>query len=311
MYSVETVLGNAPLLPRLHPPYYPRRGPDSEPANPTVKLDPLDGTHPSSLVARSKLDPEHPNAMTPSLALAICAFAVAGSPEGHALAAEAGRAVLFTRLMAVAGETLESAQSRARRALDLAQSACMLVAFYHVTGRWAEFHMFASLPLNMCDLLGLDPDKPETLPEYELSVLGPPADADEYEERRRTIMLSRFCGLMCGVCSGRGCVGNFDPINNITEEFKGITDFSPLALSLQSILLLSRVDTFNRSLRPSPASTSLLGTSELVKKFRQIEKTIDMWVATLGNTPGVGSGPEWEGTNAAGELLALKVLAEQ
>ena len=89
------------------------------------------------------------------------------------------------------------------------------------------------------------------------------------------------------------------------------TDFAPLALTLQSILLLSRVDTFNRSLRPSPTSTSLLGTPELVKKFRQIEKNIDAWVATLGVTTGAGSGPEWEGSNAVGELLALKVLAEQ
>ena len=81
--------------------------------------------------------------------------------------------------------------------------------------------MFASLPLNLCDLLGLDPDKPEPLPEYALSVLGPPINADEAEERRRTVQISRFCGLMCGVSSGRGCVGNFD-LGSDVEEFTGI-----------------------------------------------------------------------------------------
>lgn len=133
------ILKRAPLLPRVNPPYSWSPPPEgSDPSAAPTRLDPFSGEHPSSLIARSKLDPEHPNAMAPSLALAICAFAVAGTPEGHALSAEAGRAILFTRLMAVAGETLESAQSRTRRAIDLAQSAAILVAFYHVTGRWAE-----------------------------------------------------------------------------------------------------------------------------------------------------------------------------
>ncbi|KAL7409338.1 hypothetical protein BDY24DRAFT_403473 [Mrakia frigida] len=300
----------APLLPHVFPPYTTMAQPLSSLANPPPPsaFDSTSPDHPASLLSRVKLPIEDPNSITPALVLAIAAFSVQGTDEGQALAAEAGRQIIFTRLMAISGETMGSAQGRARRALDVAQAACLLVGLYHITGRWAEFHTFASLPLSLCELLGLDPDQPECLPEYTISVLAPPVDDVEAEERRRTIQISRFVGLMCGVCSGRGVIGNYD--NGEPNDFSEIISLNPLALSLQSILLLSRVDNFNRSLRPSPSSTSLLSDPETVKKFKGVEATIDTWVALLGSQTGVGTGPSWKGNAGVGELLALKVLAE-
>lgn len=123
--SIEIFNEIAPLLPHVFPPYTTMAQPLSSLANPPPPsaFDSTSPDHPASLLSRVKLPIEDPNSITPALVLAIAAFSVQGTDEGQALAAEAGRQIIFTRLMAISGETMGSAQGRARRALDVAQAA--------------------------------------------------------------------------------------------------------------------------------------------------------------------------------------------
>lgn len=89
---------------------------------------------------------------------------------------------------------------------------------------------------------------------------------------------------------------------------------TPMLLNLQSIYLVSRVEKFNKTLRPPPpplpANASLLQTLEDQVAFQLLESDIDNWCVKLGMLDPARS-DVWEGEYGMGELLGGKVLAEQ
>jgi hypothetical protein len=174
-----------------------------------------------SLLSRLYLPSEHPNAINPVLALAIAACtSPCRSEEAAAFAIDSGREILATKITSAGCslnqvvETEDEGRRRVRRAMDTAQASAMLGAFYHINGRWAEvslipaffwigiednadwldlylcqFHIFAPLSLEFCDLVGLDPFGPPLIPEYCVNVLPSPFDGEDLEERKRTVRL--------------------------------------------------------------------------------------------------------------------------
>jgi hypothetical protein len=87
-----------------------------------------------------------------------------------------------------------------------------------------------------------------------------------------------------------------------------------MLLNLQSIYLVSRVEKFNKTLRPPPpplpATASLLQSLEDQVAFQLLESDIDNWCVKLGMLDPARS-DVWEGEYGMGELLGGKVLAEQ
>lgn len=199
-----------------------------------------------------------------------------------------------------------------------------------MNGRWSEVGIYAPVAFNLVHIFGMDCYAPERLPEYETKVLYSAFDEEEAEERRRCVEMARFCGLVVGVFSGRGIFRDFD-VNKLGYSSLEQVSFlaskhapnqglisrlvlraqmvlQPISLSLQSLIIISRVDSFNRELvPPSTPHGSLLSNPTTLAKFKELEIEVDQWIALLGRI----AGDSWAGEKGIGELLGGKVLAEQ